>query len=161
VSAPADRSDVRRLSLLISPLRRGLLRAARAAEHLPDLPDAQVEVLRALPAGTVRSPADIAHELTLSRATVSNLLGAMEAVGLITRETDPNDRRRVAVRASTRALGLLGRFDQASAAMLSRAIDGLPGDDRAALAAALPALERLRDEMQAIARTGDVSRRPS
>jgi hypothetical protein len=62
---------------------------------------------------------------------------------------------------STSALGLLGRFDQASAAMLSRAIDGLPGDDRAAIAAALPALERLRDEMQAIARTGDASGRPS
>lgn len=161
MSAPADRFDVPRLGTLISPLRRSLLRAARAAEHLPDIPDAQIEVLRSLPAGTVRSPAEIADELTLSRTTVSNLLGTMEAVGLITREADPHDRRRIAVRASTRALGLLGRFDQASAAMLSQAIAALPRDDRVALGAALPALERLRDEMQAIARTGDVSGRPS
>ena len=55
MNAPEDRFEVGRLSGLISPLRRGLLRAARTAEHLPDIPDAQIEVLRALPTGTVRS----------------------------------------------------------------------------------------------------------
>ena len=40
MSAPTDRFDVGRLSGIISPLRRGLLRAARTAEHLPDIPDA-------------------------------------------------------------------------------------------------------------------------
>ena len=109
----------------------------------------------------MRSPAEIAEELTLSRTTVSNLLGTMEAAGLITRETDPHDRRRVAVRASARALSLLGRFDQASATLLAEAIAALPDDDRVALGAALPALERLRDEMQAIARNGRGSGRPS
>lgn len=161
MSAPTDPFDVARLSGLISPLRRGLLRAARTAEQLPDLPDAQVEVLRSLPAGTVRSPAEIAGELTLSRTTVSNLLGTMETAGLITRETDPHDRRRVAVRASARATGLLGRFDQASATLLAEAIAALPDDDRVALAAALPALERLRDAVQAIARSGRDSGRAS
>ena len=56
----ATRLDVARLSGVISPLRRGLLRAARTAEHLPEIPDAQVEVLRASPVGVVRSPAEIA-----------------------------------------------------------------------------------------------------
>lgn len=161
MSAPTDRFEVRRLSAIISPLRRSLLRAARTAEHLPDIPDAQVEVLRSLPAGTVRSPAEIAEELTLSRTTVSNLLGTMETAGLITRETDSLDRRRVAVRASARAVSLLGRFDQASAALLAEAIAALPDHDRVVLGAALPALERLRDEMQAIARNARDSGRPS
>ena len=152
MSAGADRVDVARLSGLISPLRRGLLRAARSAEHLPDLPDAQVEVLRALPDGTMRSPAAIAEELSLSRTTVSNLLRSMEAAGLVSREADPLDGRRVEVRASARAVSLLSRFDDASASFLAEAIAALPGDDRAALGAALPALERLRDEMQAISR---------
>jgi len=161
VNGPEDRFEVGRLSGLISPLRRGLLRAARTAEHLPDIPDAQIEVLRALPTGIARSPAEIAEELTLSRTTVSNLLGTMETAGLITRETDPHDRRRVAVRASARAVSLLGRFDQASATLLAEAIAALPDDDRVVLGAALPALERLRDEMQAIARNGRGSGRSS
>ena len=51
-------------------------------------------------------------------------------------------------------MSLLGRFDQASATLLADAVAALPDDDRVALGAALPALERLRDEMQAIARSG-------
>ena len=148
----SDRSDVARLSGLISPLRRGLLRAVRSAEHLPDIPDAQVEVLRALPADTARSPADIAEELSLSRTTVSNLLRTMEAAGLVKREADPLDGRRVEVRASARAIGLLRRFDDATAALLAAAVDALPPAERAALGAALPALERLRDEVQVTSR---------
>lgn len=58
------------------------------------------------------------------------------------------------MRASARAVSLLDRFDQASATLLAEAIEALPDDDRAVLGAALPALERLRDEMQAIARNG-------
>ncbi len=154
MSAGADRVDVARLSGLISPLRRGLLRATRSAEHLPDIPDAQVEVLRALPDGTVRSPAEIAEELSLNRATVSNLLRTMERAGLVSRDADPLDGRRVEVRASARAVSLLRRFDDASANLLAEAIAALPDDDRTALGAALPALERLRDEMQAISRAG-------
>ncbi|WP_200952503.1 MarR family winged helix-turn-helix transcriptional regulator [Agromyces sp. Soil535] len=153
-----DEVDVARLSGLVPPLRRGLLRAARTAEHLPDIPDTQIEVLRALPVGTTRSPAEIAEELSLSRTTVSNLLRTMEAAGLITRDTDRDDRRRVEVRASARAVSILQRFDQASANILAEAIAALPDDDRVALAAALPALERLRDEAQAISRSGRGSR---
>lgn len=141
--------DVARLSALISPLRRSLLRAAREAERLPDLPDAQVEVLRALPAGTVRSPIELAAELSLNRTTVSNLLTSMEASGLVTRQPDAADRRRVGVRASERAQALLDRFDAASAALVADALHTLGDDDAAALAAAVPALERLRDALQA------------
>ena len=45
--------DPARLAAVISPLRRDLLAGARAAEHLPDIPDAQIEVIRALPRGVV------------------------------------------------------------------------------------------------------------
>lgn len=153
--------DVARLNALISPLRRGLLRAARTAEHLPDIPDAQIEVLRALPTGTTRSPAMIAEELSLSRTTVSNLLGTMETAGFVTRDADPHDGRRVEVRASERAVRLLERFDEASASILAAAIARLSDDERAALASAVPALERARDEALAISRAGrDRNRTP-
>lgn len=142
-----DGLDVARLSGLVSPLRRSLLRAARATEHLPEIPDAQIEVLRALPAGTTRSPVELADDLSLNRTTVSNLLKSMEAAGLVTRATDAADRRRVEVRASAEAHRLLERFDAASASLVGEALADLEPADAAALAAALPALERLRDTL--------------
>ena len=53
--------DASRLASVISPLRRVLLASARAAEHLPEIPDAQVEVIRALPRGVVSSPGELAE----------------------------------------------------------------------------------------------------
>ncbi len=139
--------DPARLAAVISPLRRTLLAAARAAERLPEIPDAQIEVIRALPRGTVATSGELAARLGLNRSTVSNLLTAMEAAGLVARRQHTGDRRRVEIAATARALDLFDRFDHASAALVSAAAATLPDGDRAALAAALPALERLRDAL--------------
>lgn len=135
--------DAARLAAVISPLRRALLAATRAEAGLPELSDAQIDVLRTLPRGTSRGPAQIAAQLRLQRSTVSNLLGAMEADGLIERGPDPSDGRRVVVRASAEALSLFDRFDAVNTALVTRVGRGLDDADRAALDAALPALERL------------------
>ncbi|KJL20354.1 MarR family protein [Microbacterium oxydans] len=135
--------DAARLAAVISPLRRTLLAATRAEAGLPELAEAQIDVLRTLPRGTSRGPADIAAQLRLSRPTVSNLLGTMQTEGLIERDLDPSDGRRVVVRASARALGLFDRFDAVHSAVVARASRELDDRDRAALDAALPALERL------------------
>ncbi|GIH05470.1 hypothetical protein Rhe02_35370 [Rhizocola hellebori] len=137
------------LAAVISPLRRALLAAARAAEHLPEIPDAQIEIIRALPRGTVAAPGELAQRLGLSRSTVSNLLRAMEANGLIARQQRRDDRRQVAVLASARALDLFGRFDRASARLVADAAATLSTPDHHALAAALPALQRLCDAVNA------------
>jgi DNA-binding MarR family transcriptional regulator len=119
--------DAARLATVISPLRRVLLTAARDAEHLPEIPDAQIEIIRALPRDTASSPGELAGRLGLSRPTVSNLLTAMEANGLVERRPRPGDRRHVEVLATAAAT--------------------LTHEDREALTAALPALERLRDAL--------------
>jgi DNA-binding MarR family transcriptional regulator len=139
--------DAVRLAAVIPPLRRSLLAAARRAHRLPEIPDSQVEILRALPRGTAASPGEIAERLGLSRPAVSNLLSAMEDRGLIVRRPRGADRRQVEVAATERALGLFERFDRASAALVEGAADTLSPQDRAALAAAVPALERLRDAL--------------
>ena len=140
--------EIVRLSAIISPLRRGLLRAARNTERLPDIPDAQIEVLRALPVGITRSPGELATELGLSRPTVSNLLRAMEIAGLVTRQVPSGDGRRIDVAASARAVRLLERFDRAAAEVLAESFAALAESDRAALDAAVGPLERLRDVVQ-------------
>ena len=134
-------------SSFFSPLRRLLLAAARSAAQLPEIPDAQIEVIRALPRGVVSSPGELADRLGLSRSTVSNLLTLMEDRGLIARRPSPGDGRRVEVLASAQALTLFERFDHASAALVAEATASLPPAEREALAAAIPALEHLRDAL--------------
>lgn len=141
--------DPARLAAVISPLRRTLLSAARAAEHLPEIPDAQIEICRALPRGVVRSPAELAQSLGLGRSTVSNLLTAMSQRGLVTHRRSTNDRRRVEVSATSRALDVFARFDAASTALVAAAAADLDESDRALLADAVPLLERLRDALEA------------
>jgi|GEM_PF-998326 len=137
--------DPARLAAVVSPLRRALLGAARRREGLPELPDAQIEVIRALPRGTVAAPSELAESLGLGRPTVSNLLNRMERDGLVARTPRAGDGRGVDVAASARALDLFDRFDRASAAIVADAASALSREDLAALDAALPALERLRD----------------
>ena len=139
--------DAGRLAAVVSPLRRALLAAAREREGLPDIPDAQIEVLRALPRGTMASPGGLAEALGLGRSTISNLLASMERAGLIARRTRTDDRRQVDVVASAEALSYFDRFDLASAAIVADAAASLSADDLAALRAAVPALERLRDAL--------------
>ncbi|WP_227982086.1 MarR family winged helix-turn-helix transcriptional regulator [Nocardia spumae] len=140
--------DPARLAAVISPLRRTLLTATRAAEQLPEIPDAQIEIIRALPPGTAVTSGELAQRLGLSRPTVSNLLTTMEAGGLIERRPRPGDRRRVEIVTTARARDLFDRFDAASSALVCDAAATLSPGDRAALAAALPALERLREALQ-------------
>ncbi|WP_175525318.1 MarR family transcriptional regulator [Microbacterium sp. cf046] len=139
--------DAVRLAAIISPLRRTLLTAARSAQKLPEIPDSQVEIVRSLPRGTTSGPGELAERLGLSRSAVSNLLGAMEERDLIVRRPREEDRRQVDVIATERALSLFERFDRASAALVAGAAARLSPEDQAALAAAVPALERLRDAL--------------
>jgi DNA-binding MarR family transcriptional regulator len=149
-AGPADdAAELARLNLVVSPLRRALLKGARAAAELPDIPDAQIELLRALPRGAQKSPGELATGLGLGRSTVSNLLKLLEQAGLVDRTTNGADGRRVAVRATERALDLLERFDRASGVLLGGAVARLTAAERAALVAAVPALERLRELIEA------------
>lgn len=150
-TAPA--LDVARLAAVIPPLRRTLLSAAREREELPDIPDAQIEIIRALPSGVVLSPGELASMLDLNKSTVSNLLAAMERADLIVRRPRADDRRHVEVMASARALGLFNRFDAASASLVRDALTALSTDELTALNDALPVLERLRDALVEIRHT--------
>ncbi|MBO0853236.1 MAG: MarR family transcriptional regulator [Nocardia sp.] len=142
--------DAARLARVISPLRRTLLTLTRNTEHLPDIPDAQIEIIRALSSRESVTSGELARRLGLNRSTVSNLLTVMEAETLIERRPHPGDRRRVEIRITARARDLFARFDSASGALVADAVTTLSRHDRDVLAAALPALERLRE---ALART--------
>ena len=136
----------RRLSDRIGPFRRALLRTSRAVADLPDVPDAQVEVMRALSDSTT-TPSALARRLGLARSTVSNLVSAMESAGLVERRLAPGDGRRTELRLTPLAEERLTAYDEASTTVLVEALGRLSSEDRDALAAALPALERLHREI--------------
>ncbi|BBZ28507.1 MarR family transcriptional regulator [Mycolicibacterium madagascariense] len=132
------------LSHLIGPLRRALLRATLRFDGLPDIPDAQVELLRAMSAKPSATPGQLADELGLARSTVSNLIKALTAAGLATRTLGHTDARNVEVEPTAQARTLLKRYDRASSELLDRALQHLSADDRRRIDAAMPALGRLR-----------------
>ncbi|WP_380176512.1 MarR family winged helix-turn-helix transcriptional regulator [Kineococcus sp. DHX-1] len=144
-AATSAAGTARRLGPLLGPLRRTVLRRSRDLAALPDLPEAQVELLRVLAGQGAQSPSGLADRLRLARPTVSNLLRTLSAAGLVDRS--PGAGRAVQVSATDHARELLARYDAASARTLEQALDRLDAADRTALATALPTLERLLDAL--------------
>ncbi|MEU2042314.1 MarR family winged helix-turn-helix transcriptional regulator [Nocardia niwae] len=131
------------LSAILGPLRRAVLRRTRAAEGLPDLPEAQVELLRLLVSTAGAPPGHAAEALEVAQSTISNLVRTMAAAGLVERHTRTDDRRAVFLVASPRAHDLLARYDRASSAILHAALNELSAGDQHSVRQALPALQRL------------------
>ncbi|MFC7343524.1 MarR family winged helix-turn-helix transcriptional regulator [Saccharopolyspora griseoalba] len=135
------------LSRLLGPLRRSVLRATRGAEGLPDLPEAQIELLRTLATAGPLGPGEAARRMGVANSTVSNLVRAMGTADLVRRERSPEDFRAVRLAPTETALDFLDRYDRTSTAALAEAIARLPPDEREALAAAIPVLAHLAEDL--------------
>lgn len=146
--APAA-ADPARLARTLGPLRRAMMRSVHAYAHLPDLPEAQVAVLRAVADGPLR-PSELADALGLARPTVSNLLRTMERQRLIGR-TPVGPGRAVEVAATPTATDLLARYDEASARLVADSLAAMEPEDVAALGAAAPALAALTAALEQLA----------
>ncbi|MCK8438910.1 MarR family transcriptional regulator [Streptomyces sp. D2-8] len=136
------------LGRLIGPLRRAVLLRTRRAEDLPDLPEAQIELLRVLSDAGTLAPREVATRLRVASSTVSNLVRAMTASGLVERKPSPTDLRTTLV-ASPRALDLLDRYDRVSTETLRPALTALAPDSRQAIEEALPTLTELIPALEA------------
>ncbi|MFT2691748.1 MarR family winged helix-turn-helix transcriptional regulator [Clavibacter zhangzhiyongii] len=137
------RAVARRLGSELGPFRRRLMNASRSAADLPDIPDAQVEVLRRLEAIGWATPTALGRSLGLARSTVSNLILAMERDGLVDRRLTKGDGRSTEVGLTDHARELLRTFDHSAEAVLVAALRSLSAGDRRDVARALPALEAL------------------
>jgi DNA-binding MarR family transcriptional regulator len=131
------------LTRLLGPLRRAALRRTRQRAGLPDLPEAQIELLRTLadhgPAG-VRETAD---RLRVAPSTVSNLVRAMSAQDLVSRRTSDTDLRATELATTPQALALLREYDRTGGTVLRDALGRLSAADRATLDRVVPVLAAL------------------
>jgi DNA-binding MarR family transcriptional regulator len=97
----------------------------------------------------VTSPVALASRLGISRAVVTGLLDRLEQRGLVRREADPTDRRRLRLVVTPAGIAASQRLGQAVVADLARQLVMGDAAALAALATALPLLEQSIDALHA------------
>lgn len=90
---------------------------------------------------------ELATAEAVAQPTMTTLVSRLEARGLARREHDPADRRAVLVTVTDSGREQVRAIRAARAALLHERLAELDEHDRAALAAALPALDRLMDSL--------------
>ncbi|MFD4942186.1 MarR family winged helix-turn-helix transcriptional regulator [Streptomyces sp. NPDC058239] len=109
----------------------------------PRLRGAHAELLRLVAAEPGIRVSTAAHSLCLAPNSVSTLVNHLVAEGLLRREKDPGDGRAALLFPTPAGLGKLRDWHSRREALFREHLAGLGEADRAALAAALPALHRL------------------
>jgi DNA-binding MarR family transcriptional regulator len=132
----ADELD-RRLTTLWQILgRRGKRELSRTA----------ASVLATLRDAGPRRITELAESEAIAQPTVTTLVGRLERDGFVERRTDPGDARAVLVHLTPAGLDRLNEMRAAREAVLEARLRTLTADERAALAAALPVLDKLIQE---------------
>lgn len=81
----------------------------------------------------------------VAQPSMTTLVGRLERDGLVTRSPDPEDARAVRVAITAEGLERLTRMRAQRAALMEAALAELEPGERAAVAAALPALKKLSE----------------
>jgi DNA-binding MarR family transcriptional regulator len=137
--APADRAAAERLhSAAIHLLRR-----LRREDDASGLTAPRLSALSVLVFGGPTTLGGLAAAEQVRPPTMTRLVAALERLGLVVREPDPSDGRVVLVRATARARTVLEAGRARRVAALAARLAALADDERRALEAALPALERV------------------
>lgn len=121
---------------------------------LRPLPPSDLEVLRYVLESPGVGVGVLARELGLQISNVSTTVRGLVAAGLLRREPDPRDRRAVRLLPTTDAMHGMARIEQAWAEVFADSLATLDDEQRAALAAAVPALRALGSALRAQRDTG-------
>lgn len=120
-----------------------LLRRLRREDDASGLPAPQLSALSVIVFGGPVTLGQLAAAEQVRPPTITKVVAELEADGLVTRETDPADRRIVRVSATARGARLLHEGRARRVASLAESLRGLPAKDRASLERAVPILEQV------------------
>ena len=123
-----------------------LLRALRRQDAASGVGPARLSALSVLVFGGPTTLGALAQAEQVRPPTMTRLVNALEADGLVVRERDPADGRVTYLRASTKGQALLKAGRSRRVAALARQLGGLGGKDRDLLARAATLLERLASD---------------
>src|SRR6185437_15755729 len=127
----------------IARLRRALRRGARVADPGNTLAVAQLELLTALAEQPGARPGQLARRLNMRANTVTTIVNALSARGMLERVAADDDRRAVELTVTEAGRQAVLSWQATNAAVLHLALSTLPAKQRRALAVAVPALDAL------------------
>ncbi|MET9530374.1 MULTISPECIES: MarR family transcriptional regulator [unclassified Streptomyces] len=131
------------LADVLAGVHRLVRRRLRRGLTSPPLRGAQAELLRLVGGRPGIRVSDAAKELYVAGNSVSTLVNQLTRAGYLIRESDPGDRRAVRLTLTPAAHERLRDWQTRRGELVRDQVARLSGEDRAALAAALPALRRL------------------
>ena len=144
----------------VGALRRQARRLAGRPWPVLAMSGNQVELVRLIRRQPDISVAEAAAELGLAPNTVSALVRQLTDMALLKRSTDAGDRRVARLRLTAAANRRVGQWRDRRIALAASALDELDVGERAALAAALPAIMRLTAALAGVSeRLADMSER--
>ena len=108
-----------------------------------DLTMSQISALSTLQRHGPLRVGELARREQISKSSVTRLVARLEATGYLERKVDPEDGRSFVVAITSHGHDLLASARQRANEFLALQVNRLAEDDRRALLAALPALERL------------------
>jgi DNA-binding MarR family transcriptional regulator len=114
------------------------------------LPPSEAELLALVGRSKGTSVREAAQALQLAPNTVSTLVSRLVEAGLLERRVDPSDGRAVRLQLTNDGAARVRRWRRHRAAMLSRALDALDEDERAALSNALAPFRRLTESLDSL-----------
>jgi DNA-binding MarR family transcriptional regulator len=121
----------------------GLFATLRRLNPSQEISLTAASTLRTLERDGPHRISDLAVREGVSQPAMTQLVARLERAGQVERTTDPADGRAVLVRVTTAGRALLRRRREQRADRLYELVEALPAADRAAILAALPALDRL------------------
>ena len=152
------------LAHAIARLRRALRRGARVADPSNPLAVAQLELLSALVENPGSRPGQLAQLLHMRPNTVTTIVNALAAHGMVSRVGADNDRRAIELTATSAGQEAVQAWQATNAGVLHVALATLSAQQRRVLATALPALDalaravdRLADEPQSASEPSSAS----
>jgi DNA-binding MarR family transcriptional regulator len=140
-TAPVDVEVASRLRLAVGRLARRL-----RLEGDGGLPPLQLSTLVTIELHGPLRLGELAQREAVTAPTMSRVLAALDERGAVDRRPDPGDARSTLVSVSEAGRQMIDTIRSERTASLARRLDRLDPEQRAALDAALPALEALVDD---------------
>jgi len=146
----AAKTEAAELLAAMGAVRRVARRAVRSSAQAGALPPARSELLRLTARRPGISVAEAAQELRLAPNSVSTMVSQLAADGLLTRGRVAADGRSIRLTVTDEGAARVGQWRDIRAELAGRALERLPSADRRAISAAVPALARLAEQMEAL-----------